>query len=1835
MPAVLDQNKAKTIKPEAFVEKQIEQARGRIRTLDFFQTGLVVLIIAFAFVFALLLIDRSYETPRGTIWGALAVFVSACAGYVWFALYRPSRRHINPFFAARQVEQTIPDAKNSVVNYVDLEDDASVPASVKASIGARAARDMKHVDLNRAIQKKTILWLAGIAGVFLIAAIVAAFLPATRTTMKLLSPSEGNLTVVPGENVTFKVELNGRIPEKDQPDAARVRIWYNPEDPGNFEERLLEPVEGERNNYGYVLPAKQVRNGFWYQIFAGNVKTEPFEVKLRIIPQFTGIWEIEYTCPDYLKRAPDKRSDPKLVGYFGTQVTLTAHANRPVKSAKMHMQLDGQSPSIDNIPVANDPEAIRFQFPLTKNGRYQISFITTEGHSNPDPQWYTISLVDPQPVIRFFDVTYDFPKYLRFDPTTVVLREPNLEVNLGTAVTLVANANRPIRKAQLELNGVAIAGQPVDGEPLQAKFKLPPILKDSTYRVWFTPDTNVGEPDSKPRTFTIRVITDKNPEVDITNPQQIVSEIPANGSLPVEGIATDDHGVAKVILHLEVIVPAPNMPLAPMPYRGKEFTFVRKGDNSYPAQVAYKDIIELAKLKTEGENGAAFSVQPGMEIEYWLEAIDNCDVPVNELKPGEQFPGNSGFSRHLRIKVLAPEMNPEKKKKQEKERQAFEQDKEQHEKKQDQKNANEKRDPNQPAQRDDQKQLGGEPGQPEPKGDRKEGGMGPMMPDMDQPMDPAAEAELKKREDELKNALDKVDPKGGMGGKQADMPGDPPMKEVKLDPNNPKKEEPKDPKNNDEPKMPEAKPDEKPDPRQMPKPEDVKKLADKLNSKDQKEQEEAREQIKQRLEQAKNDKRKAEEAQKEFDEHRKKLNDGERKQFDESCERVGQEINDIEREKRVNDAVEKLTSGDKQKQQEGQQQLEKELRDPKGGKKSEQQLQHLAGDMGTERQKQIGDAMNLARENMTKNPPKSSTAEKGPMPKEKEPEEEKDVDKLAKKNQKGNEEEKKQAQEQLEKMLRNPATRDKVQQQLEDYKSKIKDKQERDEFEKMMKDIAENAKKDMDPDQRRAEDIKKLAEQLKSEDKKERDAAQKQLEESLKQADKNPKAQADAQKQLKDARDSIKDPKQQERFDQAVKEINEAVQKHREEKAAAEKKTRDELENIAKGFNDKDPAKREEAERKLAEKLQDPRTREQVKDELDKLKKNTSDAAAKENIDKATEKALDDLNRKEGLDKIGKDINSKDPERQQAAREKIEDMLADPKTRDQVKNELDKLKEAMKDQDSKDRLEKAVKDAEKNIANNKQQAEQIAKDLNSKDPEKQKAAQQKLEEALKDPARGEQVKNELERLKREAGDAETKQNIDKATQKALENIARQKELERLANDLNSKDGERQKNAQQKLEDKLADPKNGEQVKKDLDKIKDGLKSQQAKDKVDDAVEQAEKHIAQNKQEAGKLAQDLTGKDKGKQDAAQNKLEELLKDPAKREQIKNELERLKGEMGDDQAKAKIDEAIRNAENNLAKKDGKPGEPKKEDLEQIARDLNSKDANKEKAAEGKLLEALKDPKTRQQVEKQFNDIKDKLADAGEKQKLTDALNKAKDDIAKLEKPLDPKEIEKLIQDLKSGDKKAAEAAQKKLDEMLDDPILREKLAKAIEELMKNIKDGTAKKELDDPLKDLKERVTKAGKAPDATGTVKTFDGKTTGDNTKEPAKETAADLKKKIKSGDLLLEQFRKNITNEEFRKQLGWTDEQIREFMKKYEQQLAQLKKQLAYEETGEILPRATGSGPSKIETVGTVKRDPTGGDDPIRSGRGIAPPGFGDAYEKFTTDVSGVEKKATPPPPGK
>ncbi|HEY1861329.1 MAG TPA: hypothetical protein VGG61_13295 [Gemmataceae bacterium] len=152
MATVLERGaRGSTPKYDGIVQARLAKAESRIRGLDTMTgfLGFGVLTLSYALVMALL--DRWLVLGLGVRQLAFLVYACTSLGILAALTFRPLLRHVNPYYAARQIEQHIPSAKNSVVNWVDLHEQ-DLPASIKSAVGQRAAQDLGKVDLEHAFQ---------------------------------------------------------------------------------------------------------------------------------------------------------------------------------------------------------------------------------------------------------------------------------------------------------------------------------------------------------------------------------------------------------------------------------------------------------------------------------------------------------------------------------------------------------------------------------------------------------------------------------------------------------------------------------------------------------------------------------------------------------------------------------------------------------------------------------------------------------------------------------------------------------------------------------------------------------------------------------------------------------------------------------------------------------------------------------------------------------------------------------------------------------------------------------------------------------------------------------------------------------------------------------------------------------------------------------------------------------------------------------------------------------------------------------------------------------------------------------------------------------------------------------------------------------------------------------------------------------------------------------------------------------------------------------------------------------------------------------------------------
>jgi hypothetical protein len=536
---------------ESFVERQLARVRQRVRIIDFARAGAIFLGIVLGYGLVVGMADRLWDLAVGirlALWCGLVLGLAVFAG---FSATRLCFRQVNPIFLARQLEQTVPDAKNSLINWLDLRGQP-LPPVIRGSLGRRAAHDLKEADTDKAISLRPLWWCGGVTLALLLvhvglligspsqslSLLRRAYFPfeytgiATRTQLTLLQPESGNVTVPASQPVLIRVQAAGSVPAVNQPDSLKLHLRYNPREA--FEERpLLRDLDG---TWSTVVAADQVRNGFYYKITGGDAQLPAqgeYRVDVSIVPQVVR-FELTYHYRPYLVQPDahltfDKNIRPTIREIRGTQATMVIRANRELKEAILQLNVGGTKKDLMGEPVAGDAAAWKFTWVLDQSGEYRVGFKTMAGEENVDRQ--------------------------------------------------------PAR---------------------------------------------------------IEVIPDRAPEVVLTKPAADV-KLPANGTLQYEGYASDDFGVKSMQMRLKLLNQKAAPELQPLVYRpGVSFQFTNK---KYPQKIECADFVALEKLQTT--DGKPFPLSAGMELEYWLEARDNCDYP--------DAAGNLGQSKHYKLTIDPPQ----------------------------------------------------------------------------------------------------------------------------------------------------------------------------------------------------------------------------------------------------------------------------------------------------------------------------------------------------------------------------------------------------------------------------------------------------------------------------------------------------------------------------------------------------------------------------------------------------------------------------------------------------------------------------------------------------------------------------------------------------------------------------------------------------------------------------------------------------------------------------------------------------------------------------------------------------------------------------------------------------------------------------------------------------------------------------------------------------------------------------------------------------------------------------------------------------------------------------
>ncbi len=1316
------------------VEREIAAVAKKIRLNDLLTGAALLIVGTLAYAVVAILLDKWLTLPAWSRQLGFIGFLTTILGLAYFAIVRPMTRTVNPRYVARRVEATMPESKNELINWVDLQEQ-SMATSVKSALADRAAAGFGDADVDSAVRSKKFLWL-GVTAAVLVAVLAVLFLVfkgtqfgsllsrafnpfastviAARTTIDVVEPTEPDATVADGEQIRFAVKLSGRVPDANAADKVRLKVRYSAD--SNDAEEIPFAKTDTLRDFELILTRGTIQNGFRYTIAAGDAETAEHRVTVRTKPMIKG-FEVNYEYPAYLRIAPSSNADPKLRGYPGTKVRLQIQTNRDVKNGSMTIEprgdiVEGQIDAEQNLSFAKT---------LDRPGQYRVAFGSTTGESS------------------------------------------------GSSIP-----------------------------------------------------------------YPIEILPDFSPTISIEKPKEDAITLPTNGLLEVDAVIADDFGIENATLQFSL---AGSPKIAGQKY-GNEASFKREKDGTFPTRIDYKDSVKLDRLKDE--SGKPVLLQAGQVLEFWLESKDNCTV----------LPHDVGRSKRYRVNLVAPPAKPEESKAQDQVAKDRQQKDQQHQRDEKNKRDNEAR----PAPQD--------PNQP---GDKKNGGDGADgQPEQPKPNEPKVNPEQqppgdKDVQDKAKDLQNKIDEKNRQAGEAKENPNaekndgaEPPMAGEKK----PGEAQGKDGQPNSDSKPgegtetdPLAKPaGENKEPGRVQPPE----TSQEKPQPNQKPGDESRPEAQPNGDSPKNSPKTEDKP----GEEKKAPTEGMPKEQP----KPGEKPKDNEAAGGKNEEPQKSEG----KPQSGQQKRDGQ---PKPGEQKDAPKAEPAGadQSGPDERPADGKGQKPADTGSKKSepkgaPPKDTGMEKTSPEADPKPGEDAGAEKGAgadPKDSKGQEKsakpsgERKPTKEDLDKLSQdakdlNSAEPDKKK-AAEEKLDKAVGQKNREKLQEEMKNrdaadekkIEEGAKQQggKEPTKEELEKIKRDAKDLDSTDDAKKKAAEENLDKSV----------------GKDKREQLQREMDGRKGEDRKKLENDADELPRDSKGTETqpkpptKEDIDELAKKSKDLNSPDDAKKKDAEKNLDSSVGKP-AREQMQKEMkdrDAAAQKKLEDAAKQQAEKTPGSPMKQPT-KEELEKLAqdaKDLNNPDDAKKKAAEQNL-DKAVGKENREKLQDEMKKREAAEK---------KALEDAAKQQAQNEkpkgptkedlEKLAQDAKDLNSSDDAKKKAAEDKVDRAVGkdnreklqkemkdgDAARAEADKKKLE----DAAKQNAKTEADK-TPDAKPKEPSKEELDKLAQDakdLDNPDAAKKKAAEDKVDQSIGKP-GREQLQKEMkDAANDPKKQQEARDRL--------------------------------------------------------------------------------------------------------------------------------------------------------------------------------------------------------------------------------------------------------------------------------------------------------------------------------------------------------------------------------------------------------------------
>ncbi|MEM7478664.1 MAG: hypothetical protein AAF483_27080, partial [Planctomycetota bacterium] len=256
-------------------------------------------------------------------------------------------RRINLIYAAKRIENLVPEFKNGLISWLELEElpENGVPKGVMAALAYRAKRYIGDQEPSATVDTSPLIKL--IACMLLLVTGMVVYSMATPKSVavtgqrilfpwsdltsparvSILNVEPGSTEVTQGQALDLNVEVNGL--REDEPVFVRVTTLD-----GQIRDQRKELVaitEGFRYGGQVVTTGSGIEQELDYWIEAGDAQEGPFRVRINPLPTVV-LKSVELTYPKYTGLKPRTiEAGAAVEAVEGTRATIVAEANQVLR----------------------------------------------------------------------------------------------------------------------------------------------------------------------------------------------------------------------------------------------------------------------------------------------------------------------------------------------------------------------------------------------------------------------------------------------------------------------------------------------------------------------------------------------------------------------------------------------------------------------------------------------------------------------------------------------------------------------------------------------------------------------------------------------------------------------------------------------------------------------------------------------------------------------------------------------------------------------------------------------------------------------------------------------------------------------------------------------------------------------------------------------------------------------------------------------------------------------------------------------------------------------------------------------------------------------------------------------------------------------------------------------------------------------------------------------------------------------------------------------------------------------------------------------------------------